>query len=81
LVEGFVGSLAGVGATVRSQEPLALFGTVGIATYIVSGILFGTHGYLLGVKRIDLLHYSLAVANLALLYSLAGDAPVPMQAK
>jgi len=77
-VAGLIGSIVGLGATLRAYEqaPLALFGAVGLGIYIVAGIVFGMHGWLLGVKRVDLLHYFLAIANLSLLFSLAANAPV-----
>lgn len=41
-----------------------LYGLIGAAAYITSGLVIGSEGHLHGVPRVDLLHYCLAVGNI-----------------
>ncbi|KAK7114286.1 uncharacterized protein [Littorina saxatilis] len=41
-----------------------LYGLLGAASYIASGLVIGSEGYLHGIPRVDILHYVLAIGNI-----------------
>ena len=45
-------------------------GMVGAVLYAISGTLIGTTGYIVGFKCVDVFHYFLALANIALIQAL-----------
>ena len=40
-----------------------LYGLIGAASYVSSGLAIGSEGYLHGIPRVDILHYVLAIGN------------------
>lgn len=47
------------------------YGIIGSVLYVVAGIVVGTKGALYGVPCVDIFHYVLAIANIALMMGLA----------
>ena len=47
------------------------YGIIGAALYMTASLVIKTEGYLYGIRRVDVFHYMLAVANVSLLLGLS----------
>ena len=59
---------------------LNMTGAIGGACYVIAGLAIGTSGKLHGIPRVDLFHYVLVIANIALMMGLQRD-PQPVYYK
>lgn len=56
---------------VLSVLNLNMYGIAAALTYILTGAAFGSEGVILGVQKLDLLHYGLVAGNIFFLFSLS----------
>ena len=54
----------------RTEPKASAAGCVGVALYLVMGLVIGTKGRLWGIARVDLFHYGLAFAHPLLAYAM-----------